>query len=919
MADLPTGTVTFLFTDIVESTALLQRIGDRRYAGTLTEHQRLLRAAFEEGSGREVDTQGDAFLVAFPRARDALATAVAAQQALMKHPWPDGAPLQVRMGLHTGEPISNTDRYVGLDVHRASRICAAGHGGQILLSDAVSGLLARDLPQGVRLRDLGTHRLKDLREPEHLFQAVHPDLPMDFPPLRSLDARPHNLPVQLTSFIGREREKAEIRRLFSTTRFITLTGPGGAGKTRLGLQVAAEVLEEFPDGVWLIEFAPLSDPDLVAQTTAAALGVREQPGRPILSTLIDHLRPKHLHVVLDNCEHMLSACATLADAVLRACPDLRILATSREGLGVAGELTYRVPSLSVPDLHHLPAAERLVEHEAVRLFVERARFALPTFTMTEQNGRTVAQICHRLDGIPLAIELAAARVKSMSVERIAERLRDRFHLLTGGSRTALRRHQTLRNAIDWSYDLLSEPERIALRRLAVFAGGSTLEAAEAVCGGDSVTERDILDLLTHLVDKSLVMIEQDGEERYRMLETIREYALHKLVESGEAEEVRRRHRNFFLGLAEEGYAALVGSTAPQWLKRLQDEHDNIRNALRWSIDREDWEGAARLGGAMSRFWSFRGLLTEGRAWLQELLQKDQPISLRTRAKVLSGACLLAYTHGDFGDAVRLGDEGLAILRELGDQKELTVSLYRVGGIEMARGHHERAATLLEESGALARQRGDLLMVAEALRVRGHVAARRGDYGLATGLLEESLSLHRRAGAKKFSGWALRHLGLVKHYMGQSEQAVALLQEALVAFRDLEDPEGVSHALSALALVRRGVGDQEGAEVAYREALMVASEIGYYWGMIECLVGFAALSVSQGRGARSARLLAASEALQKTTEYALPVAEQAELDQMLEALRENLGEVAFAAAWAAGRAMTLEQAIAYALATEGLPS
>ncbi len=512
MAGLPTGTVTFLFTDIEGSTTLLQRLGDRRYADVLEEHRRLLRAAFEEGHGQEVDTQGDAFLVAFPRARDAVGAAVAAQQALTKHAWPDGASLRVRMGLHTGEPVSETEGYVGLDVHRAARICAAGHGGQILLSQAVGVLAAPDLPPGVSLRELGTHRLKDLKEPEHLFQVVNPDLPTDFPPLKSLDVLPNNLPRQLTSFVGREREMAEVKSLLPTTSLLTLTGAGGSGKTRLGLQVAADMLEHYPDGIWFAQLAPLSEPRLVAKAVASAVGIPEQPGRPLAETMVDYLRRGARLLLLDNCEHLLEACAQLADSLLRACRNLRMVATSREALGIGGELTYRVPSLSVPDLKRLPPMESLTQYEAVRLFVERAAFSKPGFQITNGNAAAVVQVTHRLDGIPLAIELAAARINALPVDVIAVRLNHQFRLLTGGSRTGLPRQQTLQATLDWSYNLLSEDEQALLRRLSVFAGGFALEAAEKVCSGTGLHEYEILDKLTRLVEKSLVIYEEaDGK------------------------------------------------------------------------------------------------------------------------------------------------------------------------------------------------------------------------------------------------------------------------------------------------------------------------------------------------------------------------------------------------------------------------
>ncbi len=559
MPDLLTGTVTFLFTNIEGSTELLQRLDDRRYGEVLAEHQRLLRAAFQEEGGQEMDTQGDAFFVAFPRASNAVAAAVAAQLAITAHPWPEGVQVRVCIGLHTGEATIADSRYVGLNVHRAARICAAGWGGQILVSRATRDVVTHDLPPGVILRGLGEHRLKDLQRLEEIFQLLHPDLPTDFPPLRSLDVLPNNLPHQVTSFIGREWEMAEVKRLLPTTRLLTLTGPGGCGKTRLALQVAADLLEEFANGVWLAELAALSDSALVPQAVASALGVREEPGRSLLATLADYLQPKQLLLVLDNCERLIGACAPLAAALLRACPSLKILALSWEVLGIAEEVTYHVPALSLPDLRRLPSLEHLTQYEAVRLFIERAADALPTFAVTNQNARAVAQVCYRLDGIPLAIELAAARVKVLSVDQIAGRLDDRFRLLTSGSRAAPPRLQTLRATMDWGYDLLSEKERMVLRRLAVFAGGWTLAAAEAVCAGDRVEGFEVLDLLTRLVNKSLVSAEEQGEEtHYRMLETVRQYAREKLLESGEADVVRGRHRDWDQRMAERADPELHG-------------------------------------------------------------------------------------------------------------------------------------------------------------------------------------------------------------------------------------------------------------------------------------------------------------------------------------------------------------------------
>ncbi len=600
MASLPSGTVTFLFTDIEGSTRLLQQLGNR-YADVLADYRRLLHDAVQDRGGLEVDNQGDAFFFAFSSARDAVAAAVTAQQAISTHAWPRGALVRVRMGLHTGEALATETRYVGIDVHRAARIGATGHGGQVLVSDTTHALVARDLPEIMSLRDLGEHRLKDLAHPHHLFQVVVADLPADFPPLKSLDTLPNNLPRQLTSFIGRERETAEIKRQFTTTYLLTLTGTGGSGKTRLGLQVAADVIDEFPDGVWWVDLAALADPPLVPQTVASTLSLREQPGRPLIETLLEHLQPRTLLLVLDNCEHLLFACAQLVDALLRGCPHFKTLVTSREGLGIAGETLYPVPSLSTPDPQRVPPPEQLAHYEAVQLFTERAMAIQPTFRVTQRNAEAVAQVCRRLDGIPLAVELAAARVKVLPVDQIASRLDDQFRLLTGGSRMALPRHQTLRAAMDWSHNLLSDPERTMLRRLSVFAGGWTLEAAEAVCMGEGVEATDPLDLMTRLVDKSLVIAEaRDGQGRYRLLETVRQYSRDRLLESGEAEVVRKRHRDFFLALGESAETHRGGPNQVMWLDRLEAEHDNLRAALEWSLGGGDAEAALRLAKGCTR-------------------------------------------------------------------------------------------------------------------------------------------------------------------------------------------------------------------------------------------------------------------------------------------------------------------------------
>jgi predicted ATPase/class 3 adenylate cyclase len=912
MSPLPTGTVTFLFTDIEGSTTLLQRLGDHRYAEVLAEHQRLLRDAFAEGHGQVVDTQGDAFLVAFHRARDAVATAVAAQQALAKHRWPDGASLRVRMALHTGEPLSGETGYVGIDVHRAARIAAGGHGGQILLSDAVSGLAARDLPPGVSLRDLGAHRLKDLKEPEHLFQVVHPDLPAEFSLLKSLDVLPNNLPRQLTSFIGRERQIADVQRLLSSAYVVTLTGAGGVGKTRLALQLGAALLPQYPDGVWFVELASLSDPVLVTKTVATALGVPEQPGRGLTETLADFLRARHLLLLLDNCEHVVDACGDLADKLLRACSNLRILATSRQALGIQGESTYRLPSLELPDPDHLPPLAALADYEAVRLFVERAILSQSNFLLTASTAPAVAQICHQLDGIPLAIELAAARVKVLSVEQIASRLGDRFRLLKGGARTDLPRQRTLQAAMNWSHDLLSDKERVVLRRLAVFAGGWLLAAAEAVCAGDGVEASEILDLLSQLVDKSLVIGETQGAmARYRLLETVRQYGLDKLLESGEAYQIRSRHRDWYLALAEQAKPEWSEADRDQWLGRLEAEHDNLRAALAWSLE-ESAELGLRLGIALMRFWH-QDHYEEGRAWLTKLLAISGQTSPLVRARGFNSAASLAWTQGDFRHAVTLSEKGLTLSRQVEDKSSIAHALYIIGVTGMALGDYDRAARVLEESQDLYQDLDDKERVANALRHRGHAAVRQGNYPLATALLGEALLMHQAMGNKAGVAFSLRHLGVMKHYQRDTRQAMELLEQSLALFREIRNAEGTMYALTGLGSAVGQEGNHSRALSLFRESLALSKKHGIKWATLESLYGLAGVSACQGQPERAARLLGAAELLRRTIDYSLPLPDQTDYERSLTSVRAALSDTSFAAAWAEGHAMTLEQTIEYALA------
>ncbi len=823
---LPTGTVSFLFTDIQGSTELLHQLGDQRYGEVLLEHQRILRETFAREGGAEVDTQGDAFFVAFPRAWNAVAAATAAQHALATTPWPDGVTVRVRMGIHTGEPTLVGDHYVGLDVHRAARIAATGYGLQVLLSERSHAMAQGSLPAGVEVRDLGEHRLKDLHRPEHIYQLVIPGLPADFPPLKSLEVLVTNLPaLQLTSFVGREREMGEIKTRLAAARLLTLLGPGGTGKTRLALQVGSDLLEQFPKGVWLVELAPLSDPGLVIQTVATVFNVREAAGRPLLDSLIDYLKPRELLLVLDNCEHLIESSANLAGALLRGCPQLWIMATSREPLGVPGEATYRVPPLSRPDPTKVTTAQQLGEFEAAQLFIERALLSNSQFAVTDRVAPAVARVVHRLDGIPLAIELAAARTKVLSVDQIAARLDDRFRLLTAGARTGPQHHQTLRATIDWSHDLLSTPERTLFRRLSVFAGGFSLEATEAVCAGGEIDTMDVLDVLARLVDKSLVITEElDGDVRYRMLETIREYGREKLTESGELDAVRARHLQWYVALAEEAEAELKGPDQLVWLDRLELDYDDFRAALEWSQKGGTAGAGLQLAVALRRFWALRGHFTEGRQWL-ELVASEQDAAPVLRAKALYGAGVLASLQGDFARAEAVANQSLALYRDLTDPSGAAISLAVLGGIARNRGDFLQASALLEEGLTLARQADDSWTLAEVLRGLGLTARRQGDNSRARVLLGESLALWRAVGDKWGLAYCLTHLGVVFRNEGNYERARALYEESLALAKELGDRNQIAEILGTLGSLALDHGDFDRATSLLEKSLALSRELG----------------------------------------------------------------------------------------------
>ncbi len=736
-----------------------------------------------------------------------------------------------------------------------------------------------------------------------------------------------NLPLQLTSFIGREREIAEVKRLLRATRLLTLTGSGGCGKTRLALQVAGDLRDDFSDDIWLIELAPLVNSALVAQTIASALGIHESGSLPILEILTDYLRAKNLLLVLDNCEHLIRACAQITDQLLHTCVNLHILVTSREALDIAGETTFRVPSLALPDSQSV-AFDHLIQYEAIQLFAARALAAASEFQLTKENVSAVSQICRRLDGMPLAIELAAARIKSLSVEEIAARLDDRFHLLTSGSRTAPLRQQTLAATLDWSYALLSEPERKVLQRFSIFAGGGTLEAAESVCPDAGIETAQVLDVLSHLVDKSLVLVDRrgDGETRYHLLETIRQYAREKLSESSELASVRNRHLDFFLKLAIEAEPKLYGAEQVKWLNRLEREHDNLRAALVWSQTAEvKAELALKLAGALGRFWEMRGYFREGREHLSAALSKTQASAeTAARAKALCAAGDLAFEQGDFPMSRSLLEQSVSIYRELGPAGRwgLAEALRQLGYTATEMGDYAPAFSLIDEALRIMRELKDLIGIARALRQLGWHQLRAGELGEAAKFFEEALPLSRQTGSRYEMSIILSGLADVKLRQGDSVRAAALEEESLQLARDIGYTWRVPASLGSLGRIALHRGDLEKAATLLGESLTLRREIGERAGTAWCLEKFAEIALTQVKREsvpkrdedfrRAARLFGAAAALRTLIGSTVDLVDVPEYERLLAIVRDQLGLNAFETNWAEGQAMTLEQAIEYTL-------
>ncbi|MFN7954938.1 MAG: adenylate/guanylate cyclase domain-containing protein [bacterium] len=877
-SERPSGTVTFLFTDIEGSTQLWENHPEWM-ARAHTRQEELLRAAFEKHGGYPYKMIGDAFQVAFASAPAAVAAAIDAQRALQAEPWGESE-IRVRMAIHSGETDERDDDYVGPLLNRVARLMSAGHGGQVLISQSTCELVRDRLPATIRLRDLGERRLRDLNRPERVHLLLVPGLRQDFPPLKTLDAHPNNLPVQLTHFIGREQPIAELAQILARSRLVTLTGSGGSGKTRLALQLGGELLDRFEHGVWFVELAPLTDEHEVPQAVATALGVEEAAERPVIEALLARVTGEERLVILDNCEHLMSASIQLVTALLRASPRSRVLATSREPLRVAGEATYRVPSLAIPDPNEGATLATLASSEAVRLFADRAVNVTSSFVLTDASVPIVAEICRRLDGIPLAIELAAARVVSLSVERLAERLSDRFRLLARGDRAALPRQQTLRALIDWSHELLTEPERVLLRRLAVFAGSFALDAAETVCAGGEVDELDVLDLLTNLVEKSLVAIEP-GSERFRLLETIREYAYERLQAANEEIEVRDRHLAHYLTRAEQASETIRSGETAKW-KALEIDHENFMAAHAWCDQRAGHaEAGLRLMLALRDYWYARGMLEPGlRVGLQAISRPGAEARTLHRCRALHEIARLKSWLFQGRDSEGLATESLEIARELGANDRAAMALRQLGLLAQYRNDEQTALARVQEAISLARGLADTLPLTTALSTLAEIQRTRGDLEAAEPLYEESLAIGRKLGDRLSVSLDLLNLAAIHVDRRYLARAVAPLREGLTTVAEA--------SLKAIG--------QYGLDVS------------------------AALAAARQEWSLAARVYGASEAYRIQIGISRDPVDVKFVARHVAQAREALGEDAYVAAEAAGRGLRYEEVLAEARRwLEGLES
>jgi predicted ATPase/class 3 adenylate cyclase len=948
------GNVTFLFTDVEGSTRLWERDPEAMRAA-LARHDAIIESAVASNAGRVFKYVGDAVYAAFDDAVSAIRAAVAAQAALHAEPWPDAAPILVRMALHAGPAERIGEDYVGPTLNRCARLVDLGHGGQTLVSLAVREAAAGALPPDVSLLDLQTHRLRDLAQPEHVFQLDHPALPSSFPPVRSLDALPHNLPMRRSLFVGRQREMDEVKELLREHPLVTLTGTGGGGKTRLALQVAGDMAHRFPDGVWFVPLESLREPAIVPQQAVGALGIATQPGLAAVESLVEYLRPRDLLLVLDNCEHLVDACARLAAELLAACPRLRLLATSLEPLGVEGEKVWIVPPLDLPDVTGLigrddaSALDYLTRFDAVKLFVARAEAASPGFALRPEDARAVFELIRQLDGLPLAIELAAARTPVMSVEQILARLDDRFGLLAAGRRDAVARHQALRSLIDWSHDLLEEPEKLLFRRLAVFRGGWTLSAAEQVCADKDLPAGDVAATMARLAAKSMVRVVDVGEgPRQQMLVTLHDYALELLDASPDAGSVRRALLAWAARVVTLGGPGPLAAPDEAWLQAIDIERDNLLAALSWStralhgspMDEALARDALRLGACLEPYWDRTGQAAQGLLRLERLLEAApdrEATEERVWALIGAGrlACrqgntILARVHaeealglaepradrlaeigatqvlalsqqlqGCYAEARALHEACLSRQEAAGDDRGMAETLHHLGDLATEQGDAESARAAHERSLTLRRASDDRRGVASSLNALAGIAHRGGDLDSAYALYMESLQLGRDLGDRPLQAAVLGNLGWLAGLRGDAESALPLLHESLRLHREVGDRRGAALELLRIGDLALRSGRLDDAQRAMCDSLESRVALGDARGTAESLEACARLALAMHRPDWAARWLGAASATRESIQAPLgPHAAEA-LDQCAKAIAEAIGEAAHGAARESG--------------------
>jgi predicted ATPase/class 3 adenylate cyclase len=912
MSILPIGTVTFLLTDIEGSTALWEQHPDAMRVACVR-HDELVENIVRQWNGVLVRPrgEGDGRFAVFPFPTDAVAAATALQRALYAEQWPKAILIRVRMALHTGEADLRDGDYYGSAVNRCARLRSIAHGGQTLISQATYELVRDDPPAGITLKDMGSHRLKDLTRPEQVFHLVGSDLPEAFPPLKSLDARPHNLPIQPTPYIGRETKIHEVRsRLIrEDVRLLTLTGPGGIGKTRLGLQAAADLLDVFEDGIFFVDLSPMTDPELVVSAIVRVLGVTEANGLPLSESLKEYLHHKQILLLLDNFEQVLDAAPLISD-LLSAAPRLKVLVTSRAVLQLHEEYTYPVPSLSLPDRQRLPPIEQITQYEAIQLFIERSQAVKPDFTVTNDTAPAVAQICIHLDGIPLAIELAASRTKLFTPHALLSRLENRLQLLTGGPRNAPARHRTLRAAIDWSYHLLDEDEQTLFRRLTVFADGFTLEAIEAMALEAENGEFDPLEGITSLLDKGMIHRLGGEETRFSMLETLREYGRERLVAQGEEERMRRQHAEYFLRFAEEMAVRLMSSERPAALHRIDKDYENIQSALLYFRSSGEREEDQRFVASLWRYWDYRGMLREARDHFRAALSGEKTRTA-TRQSALYGAACISQRLIDYAATTEYANESLVIAQAMEDSKGMG-DVYRIlGDIAGEQGRREESLSYLEKMKAISERLDDKVNLAFAYF---QIAYAKGPVSEESRVLyENSYRISVEIGDRLGQANCMNMLAYIALERGDTGSARAYWTKVLQIGREEGMPKAVAWSFQGLGRVAYREGDHETAEANAYQALELYWKRGDLWEIVGILGDFAQDARSRGEPARAARIYGAGEAQREA--IGIPHPDKEAFASARSSLQPQLGEAEIDKLWQEGRSWSLEQAVLYALGTK----